>query len=84
MYAYEHHNVVIYMQQLVKQRRAMENSTAQKELITFVHNYFLLDEILVDGFCCSQRVASKLLRSLSDRYRFSPAVRMRNERTHSL
>lgn len=52
MYAYEHHNVVIYMQQLVKQRRAMENSTAQKELITFIHNYFLLDEILDDGFCC--------------------------------
>lgn len=24
------------------------------ELITFIHNYFLWDEILDDGFCCSQ------------------------------
>lgn len=54
MYAYEHHNAVIYMQQLAKQRRAMENSTAQKELITFVHNYFLWDEILDDGFVVFQ------------------------------
>jgi hypothetical protein len=59
MWKGEEHNTTAELQ-----RNIFNRTGRTKELITFIHNYFLWDEILVDGFCCSQSFAScKLLRS---------------------